>query len=216
MKQARSLTHGRRQFLTAAGLGAGSLFLPSLMKDRAAYAQTVPKRLVVLYTEHGPVTGRWEFRPPGMPATPAAEWELPLGALAATDFTETLRPLHPYRNDLLILEGLAMTTAIGDKQGNNHGVASGHRLTAALEGSKHVSFDQYVADQVAVPGRFKYLAFTPNAGDVDNAGFYDTAGNAVTLLRTDNYYGFLGDQFKRVFGALMTGMPAPPLGPPTG
>jgi hypothetical protein len=199
----------RRQLFRGGGLAAGSLFLPSLLGDRAAYAQAMPKRLVVLYTEHGPVTGRWELRPPGLGATPDAEWELPLKPLAATDFTETLRPLHAYRDDLLILEGLAMTSAIGDKQGNNHGVAGGHRLTAALEGTKHVSFDQYVADKVAVPGRFKCLGFTPNAGDVNNAGFYDTAGNAVTLLRTDNYYGFLGNQFKRVFGGVMPTMPKP-------
>jgi hypothetical protein len=209
------MKHSRRQLLKGTGLSAGTMFLPSLLGDRAAYAQAMPRRLVVLYTEHGPVTGRWELRPPGLGATPASEWELPLGPLAETDFTETLKPLFPYRNDLLVLEGLAMTTAIADKQGNNHSVAGGHRLTAAMEGTKHVSFDQYVADQVAVPGRFKSLGFTPNAGDVNNAGFYDTAGNPVTLLRTDNYYGFLGNQFNRVFGSLMSAMPKP-MGPLSG
>ena len=199
----------RRRFLQAAGLASGTLFLPSLLGDRRAYAQALPKRLVVLYTEHGPVTGRWELRPPGLGATPQSEWELPLGPLAQTDFSETLRPLFPHRDDLLILEGLSMTSAVADKQGNNHGVASLHRLTGQLDGKLRVSFDQYVAAQVAIPGRFKYLAFTPNAGDVDNAGFYDTAGNAVSLLRTDNYYGFLGNQFNRVFGSLSTAAPAP-------
>jgi hypothetical protein len=209
MSNSHGQTLTRRRLLQAAGLAPGTLFLPSLLGDRAAYAQAMPKRLVVLYTEHGPVTGRWEFRPPGMAATPAAEWELPLGPLAQTDFSETLRPLYPYRNDLFILEGLSMTSAVADKQGNNHGVAGLHRLTGQLDGMKRVSFDQYVADQVAVPGRFKYLAFTPNAGDVSNAGFYDTAGNAVSLLRTDNYYGFLGNQFDRVFGSLSTTAPKP-------
>jgi hypothetical protein len=206
---------GRRRFLQAAGLTSGSLFLPSLLGDRAAYAQTMPKRLVVFYTQHGPVTGKWEFRPSGMGATPDAEWELPLGPLAQTDFTDTLAPLYGNRNDLLILEGLALTSAIADKQGNNHGVAGAHHFTGAMDGTQHVSFDQYVADQIAVPGRFKYLGFTPNAGDVDNAGFYDTAGNPVTLARCDNYYGFLGNQFARVFDGLssgMTTMPAKPTG----
>jgi hypothetical protein len=200
-------TFNRRQFLHAAGLASGGLFLPSLIGDRAAYAQAAPpKRLVVFYTEHGPVTGKWELRPPGLGATPDAEWELPLGPLAQTDFTQTLAPLYANRNDLLILEGLALTSAIADKQGNNHGVAGAHHFTGAMDGSKHVSFDQYVADQVAVPGRFKYLGFTPNAGDVNQAGFYDTAGNPVTLSRTDNYYGFLGNQFKRVFDGLSAPM----------
>jgi Protein of unknown function (DUF1552) len=207
---------GRRRFLQTAGLTSGSLFLPSLFGDRAAYAQAMPKRLVVFYTQHGPVTGKWELRPTGMAATPDAEWELPLGPLAQTDFTDTLAPLYANRNDLLVLEGLALTSAIADKQGNNHAVAGAHHFTGAMDGSQHVSFDQYVADQVAVPGRFKYLGFPPNAGDVDNAGFYDTAGNPVTLARTDNYYGFLGNQFARVFDGLSSGMttmmPAKPTG----
>jgi hypothetical protein len=204
---------GRRRLLQAAGIVSGSLFLPSLMGDKVAYAQSMPKRLVVFYTEHGPVTGRWELRPTGMSATPTDEWELPLGPLAQTDFTETLGPLYPNRSDLLILEGIAMTSAIADKQGNNHGVASLHRQTGQMDGMKRVSFDQYAADQNAVPGLFKSLGFTPNGGDVNNAGFYDTAGNAVSLARCDNYYGFLGNQFNRVFGGLMT---SAPMGPPTG
>lgn len=204
---------GRRRLLQGAGIVSGSMFLPSLMGDKVAYAQTMPKRLVVFYTEHGPVTGRWELRPAGMPATPTDEWELPLGPLAQAGFSETLSPLYANRNDLLILEGLAMTSAIADKQGNNHGVASLHRQTGQMDGMKRVSFDQYAADQNAVPGLFKSLGFTPNGGDVDTAGFYDTAGNAVSLARCDNFYGFLGNQFNRVFGGLMT---TKPMGPPTG
>ena len=206
---------GRRRFLQAAGLASGSLVLPSLLGERAAYAQTAPKRLVVFTTQHGPVTGMWEFRPAGMPATPDAEWALPLGPLAQTDFSDTLSPLYANRNDLLVLEGVALTSAIADKQGNNHGVAGAHHFTGAMDGSQHVSFDQYIAGQIAVPGRFPYLGFTPNAGDVDNAGFYDTAGNPVTLARTDNTYGFLGNQFARVFDGLSstpTAMPAKPTG----
>jgi Protein of unknown function (DUF1552) len=204
----------RRSFMNAMGLGTGGLFLPSLLGDKAAHAQGMPKRLVVFYTEHGPVTGKWELRPTGMPATPDAEWELPLAGLAATDFSETLRPLHASRNDLLVLEGLALTSAIADKQGNNHGVAGAHHFTGAMDGSKHTSFDQYVADQIAVPGRFKSLGFTPNAGDVSGAGFYDSAGNAVSLARTDNFYGFLGNQFKRVFDGVAA--PTAPATKPVG
>src|SRR5258706_9828286 len=185
---------GRRRLLQGAGIVSGSLFLPSLVGDKVAYAQTMPKRLVVFYTEHGPVTGRWELRPTGMPATPADEWELPLGPLAQTDFTETLGPLYPNRNDLLILEGLAMTSAIADKQGNNHGVASLHRQTGQMDGMKRVSFDQYVADQNAVPGLFKSLAFTPNGGVVHNAGFFYTAGHTLSLARVDHESGVFGDQ----------------------
>jgi len=205
---------GRRRLLQNAGLASG-LFLPSLIGDKAAYAQAAPpKRLVVFYTLHGPVTGRWEFRPQGMPSTPDAEWELPLTPLAQTDFTDTLRTLYPYRSDLLILEGLAFTSQILAPHGNNHDVATSHRLTGGPNG-KLVSFDQYIADQIAVPGRFKYLGFTPNYGDVSNAGFYDTAGNAISLARCDNDYGFLTNQFARVFDGLMS-TTTKPAGPPTG
>lgn len=205
----------RRRLLQAAGLASGTLFLPSLIGDRAAYAQGPARRLVVFYTQHGPVTGKWELRPPGMPSTPQSEWELPLGPLAESAFTRTLQPLYPFRNDVLVLEGLALTSAIADKQGNNHGVATGHRLTGALSGTKRVSFDQYVADAVAVPGRFKYLGFTDGSGDANNAGFYDTAGNPVTLARCDAYYGFCANQFQRVFGSVGASQPAPS-GPLTG
>jgi hypothetical protein len=215
MNHQRFDTRSRRRFLQAAGLASGTLFLPSLLADRKAYAQAqaMPRRLVVFYTEHGPVTGKWEMRPGGLAGTPEAEWELPLGPLAATDFSETLRPLHGNRADLTILEGLALTSAIADTQGNNHGVATAHHFTGAMDGTKHVSFDQYVADQIAVPGRFKTLGFTPNAGDVSNAGFFDTAGNPVTLARTDNYYGFLGNQFKRVFDGVMSTTTTPTTAP---
>src|SRR5262249_51781533 len=189
----------------------------SLIGDKAAYAQAAAlKRLVVFYTQHGPVMGRWELRPQGKDGTPQGEWELPLGPLAQTDFGETLQPLHPYRDDLLILEGVAMTNMLADKGGNNHDLGTGARLTGGMQAdAKRVSFDQYIADQIAVPGRFKYLGFTPNAGDVSNAGFFDTAGNRIVLARVDNFYGFLGDQYKRVFDGVM---PTPTMasGPPTG
>ena len=207
----------RRRLLQAAGLASGSLFLPSLIGDKAAYAQAATlKRLLVFYTQHGPVMNRWELRPQGMDATPQGEWELPLGPLKQADFGETLQPLHPYRDDVLILEGLAMTNMLADKGGNNHDLGTGARLTGAMQAdAKRVSFDQYIADQIAVPGRFKYLAFTPNAGDVSNAGFFDTAGHSVVLARVDNTYGFLGNQYKRVFDGVST-MPTTPTGPPSG
>ena len=102
MSDSKLGTLNRRRLLHAAGLASGSLFLPSLIGDKAAYAQAAAlKRLLVFYTQHGPVMNRWELRPQGMDATPQGEWELPLGPLAQTDFGETLQPLHPYRDDVL-------------------------------------------------------------------------------------------------------------------
>src|SRR5687768_15748616 len=57
----------RRQLLNAMGLGSGTLFLPSLMGDKQAYAQAQPKRLVIFYTQHGPGYENWRMRRPGLP-----------------------------------------------------------------------------------------------------------------------------------------------------
>ena len=55
----------RRRFLTALGLTAGSLCLPSF-PGRDALAQAAdPKRVIFYITPHGTVPGRWHMRQPG-------------------------------------------------------------------------------------------------------------------------------------------------------
>src|SRR5436309_12890902 len=83
----------RRTLLKAMGLSSG-LFLPSLLGRRAYADGAIPKRLVVFHTLHGPVTGRWEMRRPGLPPR-SADWQFPLDDPDSGSFSETLRPLHP-------------------------------------------------------------------------------------------------------------------------
>jgi hypothetical protein len=160
----------RRQLLRATGLGAGSLFLPSLAGKRPAHAQTPPTRLVIFYTQHGPVYDQWRMRRPGLPETDA-DWEFPLDDPSETSFSETLRPLHPHRKDLLILDGLAITSAFADAPGtNNHNAGTSHMLSAAKmvrdagfngEGQGGgASVDQIVAGAVAQPGQIKSLLYS--------------------------------------------------------
>jgi hypothetical protein len=191
----------RRRFLQAMGLGAGSLFLPSLLDHSTAKADP-PKRLMLFFTEHGPVTGRWELRRPGLPAT-GSDWTMPLDDADPMSFSETLRPLHAHRSDLTIIEGLSMTSAyIGHGfNSNNHGAAVRNRL-AAQGGVSGPSFDQLIAEATTPSGGFPYLFYTNGScACMGGSPVYDTAGNQVNPGRLGGY-SFLPDAFDRVFGAL--------------
>lgn len=143
----------RRRFLQAAGLGAGSLLLPSLWSRRGAVAGPAlvpPPRLVICYTEHGVVHENWAMRR-GMPDN--ARWEYPLGALTEDELSPALRPLWRHRNKLAIIDGLAMATAIADPHGDGHAKGWCSSLTGGIaretiEGIKsnaaHPSLDQVI------------------------------------------------------------------------
>jgi hypothetical protein len=202
-----TMTFDRRRLLQATGLGAGTLFLPSLLGDRAAYAAGAPKRLVVLLTEHGPVNGPvhgWQMRRPGLPDG-EVDWEFPLDDPDPASFSEAMRPLHPFRKDLMLLEGLAMTSAYADPGfgGNGHASSVGNRL-AARGGSSGASVDQMIADTIAVPGRFKYLFYGNGSCDCwSSSPVFDTAGKQVMPGRLGGF-DYLGGAFDRVFGKSTT------------
>lgn len=120
----------RRRFLQAAGLGAGSLFLPSLTDRRARAAPgDPPMRLVICYTEHGVVHDNWKMQFANPPNT---RWEYNLGALTADEFSASLQPLHRHRNKLTIVDGLAMATAISDPYGDGHAKGYVSSLTGGI------------------------------------------------------------------------------------
>ncbi len=155
----------RRAFLAALGLGSGSLFLPSLLgrKPVRAGAMTPPKRLVIFYTMHGQVTDNWKMRRPGLGEN--AAWEFPLDDADPMSFSEVLRPLHPHRDKLLVLDGLSMASCLGDIILNEHQKGQAHSLTSATvtrvgDGdcvAGGPSFDQLVADAIARPDRLRSL-----------------------------------------------------------
>jgi hypothetical protein len=205
------MTFDRRRFMKAMGLTAGSLFLPSLLEPRVAHAGA-PKRLVLFLTEHGPVTGRWEMRRPGLPD--AMDWEFPLDDPDPMSFSEMLRPLHAHRADINILEGLSMASAFADPEfgGNGHASSVPNRV-AAQGGVSSASIDQLIAEVSTPPGGFSYLFYTNGSCDCwAGSPIFDTAGNQVQPGRLGGF-SFLPNAFERVFGALPDEMT--PMGPPT-
>jgi hypothetical protein len=215
MSEQRSTRIGRRRLLQALGLTAGGLYLPSLMGDKKAYAAAPPKRLVLFLTEHGPVTGKWQMRRPGLPET-SADWEFPLDDPDPLSFSETLRPLHEFRDDLLIVDGLSMTSAYADPAfgGNGHASSVPNRL-AAQGGSSGPSVDQIIAAAIGGSTAFEYLFYSNGSCDCwDGSPIFDTAGNQVNPGRLGGY-SYLANAFDRVFGDLPEPGEAPPPGPPT-
>ena len=158
----------RRRFLTALGLTAGSLCLPSL-PGRGARAQGVdPKRVIFYITPHGTVPGRWHMRQPGQDNE---EYDYSLSGLGESEFSDILRPLHRHRDNLLIVDGLArMVTYAEDYRirnngysgdQNRHHMSQAHLLTStwAYQGASTArggaqSIDQEIGNAVGQPGRW--------------------------------------------------------------
>lgn len=143
----------RRRLLQLAGLGAGSLLLPSLRPSRlrAAPAASNP-RLVAAYGYHGMVLDRWEMlggRPRG------ERWNYTLGDLSEAQFSDSLRPLWRHRNKVTIVGGLEHGTPPISTPGNGHGAGfvcgfTGMECASGGGGDagdpKVASVDQVIAD----------------------------------------------------------------------
>lgn len=167
----------RRQLLAGAGLLTGSLFLPS--RRARAQAATPPKRLIILFTQHGTVYGNWKMRAPG--AGDGDPFSLDLGGLAASDMSEILRPLHAHRNKLLVVDGLSMASAEADTIGNGHEIGTRHALTGSfLSGGAAggPSIDQIVAPHIRVQGRLDSLELTVG-GTANGGAVWRGAGQSI-------------------------------------
>jgi hypothetical protein len=154
----------RRRFLHSAGLAAGSLFLPSLLSGRAAAQAAPPKRLIVMFTQHGFVYDSVKVRPAGTNAN--ADFDVALADLDDSQLSRVLRPLAGFKDKLSVVDGLAMVSAEGDVVFNEHDKGTRHALTGApirrtdagaVGGGP--SFDQLIARAVAAPGRLPSLEF---------------------------------------------------------
>jgi len=122
----------RRRFLQAMGLGAGSLFLPSTMRGVHAAPEAPPPRILFFFAEHGTFYPNWRMRMPDSPESEQAEYEFDLKDLAPEQFSEILRPLHPYRNEMIVLDGLALLSAMADPYGDGHAKGWCSSLTGAF------------------------------------------------------------------------------------
>lgn len=144
----RALT--RRSWLRAGGASALALGL-SHPRARAA---TRPKRIIFCVQMHGFVHPALTLVPPGLAASDAYELELEASALSPI-----LQPLAPWTDRLLVLDGLALNSAIADYwiARNPHVPAHVHLLTGApsavheLDGAASVaSVDQRIAAELMV------------------------------------------------------------------
>jgi hypothetical protein len=138
----------RRSFLK--GIGA-VVALPVLdaMTPALARAAQAPVRLAFTYVPNGIVMGDW---------TPAAEG-------AAYEFTRIMKPLEPFRKDMLVLSGLAHRNgaALGDGPGDHARAGASYltgvhpRKTAGADIQNGISVDQIAAQHLGDQTRFGSL-----------------------------------------------------------
>lgn len=161
-------TLSRRTLLAGLGLGAGSLFLPSLLGREglhlpASAQDPVAKRFILFWTAHGTVRPSWKISHPSLVA--GRDTEIDLTALTEAEMSPILRPLHRHRAKLNVLEGLAQTSTLADVATNNHEAARAHLLTGAqyrvedFARAAAPSIDQFIADGISRPDRFRSLEY---------------------------------------------------------
>ncbi len=192
----------RRQLLNAMGLGAGTLFLPSLMSDRQAHAAGAAKRLLIYYTSHGPPYWDWSMRPAGSGDDMTQDWEFSLDTLPQSAWSKILAPLYPLRKKVLVLDGLANTAAFASTPTNNHNAGRSTIWTGAevsMDGNEAggtgggISVDQVIAEQVAIAGRKKTLYCNVRANSPLFQGKNQTIGGLSDGARLfDSISGFVG------------------------
>jgi hypothetical protein len=168
----------RRNLLIATGLSGASMFLPSMLGRGVsvgrASAQSAPiKRLVIVTQSHGVVREAWRML---RNQTDYGNWEYDLDDPNPESFSEILAPLHSHRDKLLILEGLAQTSALGDRAINNHNAAQLHLLTGARMQSDSsaggASVDQVIARAIGRPDRIASLEYA--SGGLYIGGFVNS------------------------------------------
>ncbi len=166
----------RRQMLQAVGLGAASGLGVGARPARAD-APAFPSRIVFYVQPHGHIPKAWNMDIPGGPPDQLAQRSLV--GLAQGDLSPTLRPLYPFRDRLLAIEGLSHTAALADiaavtRAGsgdlNNHQIGVADLLTGARALQRDGTYctggartvDQELAARLAAPGRFDSRVYGSN------------------------------------------------------
>jgi hypothetical protein len=142
----------RRSFLRGVGTAIALPFLDAMTPAFAASrisSANAPRRMAFVYVPNGIIMKDW---------TPAAEG-------TAFDFTRILKPLEPYRQNLMVLSGLTQNTgrALGDGPGDHARAAASFltgihpKKTSGADISLGVSVDQIAAQKVGNATRFPSL-----------------------------------------------------------
>lgn len=163
----------RRQLFYAAGaLGGGSLILPSVMEKEAAAQASQIKRILIFVSPHQLMPGTTHMRR-GNTAKTAFEYSF--GNVAASEFSNNLAPLAPYKDRLTVIEGLSLVSGmVNSGYTNDHDTSHNNLLTGAgvkgsggsWEESKALgpSVDQVIANAVKHPDRIPSLEFGTDNG----------------------------------------------------
>ena len=170
----------RREVLTALGLGTGSMFLPSLATRSArGDSPQIPRRIVFFVSEHQIVGDAWQMLRGNPDAT---AFQYPLDDPDPASFSEILRPLHPWRDRLLLIDGVSYLSGVRNNvgEGNGHIVSHLTALTGAemlsSQAAGSASIDQVIAGHVAQPGRIPSLELA--CGNPFTGGFVNTGPGA--------------------------------------
>lgn len=197
-------THGarsRREFLKLmAGAGAAMGFTRLLWPTVSEAAEPNPLRFFAFYTHHGKVTEFWT------PKGGETDFDI--------DFQDsTLQPLQPFRDKLLILDGLDYKVLYEYGSSGHEGgpctflTGSAMTMAGGEPLPKSQSLDQFLGNTVGSATRFRSLqlmGFSPFGGQT----VYDSISFSGTGVRVPWERDPVA-LFNRVFSALMVGAPSP-------
>lgn len=188
----------RRAVLQSVGIGTAAHLLPSLRRPAHAAGAGIPKRLVIVYTQHGTLPQFWD--PVGVGGAAPTETSFELG--------ELLKPLSPWKNDLILLSGFDFRSheLNNPNPGDAHQQWQGHSLTGikmqtgTLAGGP--SFDQTIVEGLKANNGGAPPTMLPSVhlGASDSGPytawghpFYYGPGRAVPIEHS------MGNAFKRLF-----------------
>lgn len=153
----------RRHFLSTLALASAGLLLPPLQRRVEASYGAAPKRLIFMTTQHGVWYPNWAFNPAGLPED--SSWSVDLAGTTVEEFSPSLAPLHPFREQLTILDGLSLASGdVDPATALRHEIGEAQALSGDLvemvAGAPLASaptLDQLIADHIARPDRLRSI-----------------------------------------------------------
>jgi hypothetical protein len=194
-------TLARRSFLRGAGVALGLPFLDAMQPALAATSKDKPVRMVFLYLPNG---------------VDMANWNPKYGAGPLKEMPRILKPLEPFRNDILMLGNLTHNYGRPLLDGaGDHGRCSANYLTGAhvrktatdIKVSGPMSADQLVASRVGSRTRLPSLEIgmedPRQSGSCDSGYSCAYTNNLAWKSETQPLPPILDPRmlFERLFGA---------------
>jgi hypothetical protein len=170
----------------AGGIAIGLPFLEIMADGQKASAQAanVPKRFIVFFTPNGSIRENW----------------LPTGSGSSFTLSKILAPLEPFKNQVLVIDGLKNTAAVNGP-GDGHQTGMGTMLTGTelLDGTVKggcdtcpaaglaggISIDQAIAKKIGTSTKLSSLEFGVQAKST-GAWAYTSYQDANKPLQAEN------------------------------